>query len=40
MQKAGKRERVVQVGLPPGTPFDYGRFDLVVEDEPRLEAER
>jgi radical SAM protein with 4Fe4S-binding SPASM domain len=40
MQKAGKRERVVQVGLPPGTPFDYGRFDLVVEDDPRLEAER
>ena len=38
MQRAGKRERVVQVGLPPGAPFDYGHFELIIEDEPTLEA--
>jgi radical SAM protein with 4Fe4S-binding SPASM domain len=38
MQRAGKRERVVQVGLPPGAPFDYGHFELVVEAEPTPET--
>ena len=38
MQRAGKRERVAQVGLPPGAPFDYGHFELIIEDEPTLEA--
>jgi radical SAM protein with 4Fe4S-binding SPASM domain len=40
MQRNKKRERVVQVGLPPGAPFDYGHFELVVEDEPTPEATR
>jgi radical SAM protein with 4Fe4S-binding SPASM domain len=34
MQRVGKRERVVRVALAPGSPFDYGRFDLVLEDDP------
>lgn len=33
MKRAGKRERVVQVAAAPGEPFDFGRFELVVEDE-------
>ena len=32
MQRAGKRERLVQVERAPGTPFDEGRFELIVED--------
>ena len=32
MQRAGKRERLVQIERAPGTPFDQGRFDLIVED--------
>lgn len=32
MQRAGKRERLVQVERAPGLPFDQGRFELVVED--------
>ena len=32
MQRAGKRERLVQVERAPGAPFDHGRFELVVED--------
>lgn len=32
MQRAGKRERIVQTERAPGTPFDHGRFELVVED--------
>lgn len=32
MQRAGKRERIVQKERAPGTPFDRGRFELVVED--------
>jgi len=38
MQRSGKSERVAQVGLPPGSPFDYGHFELIIEDEPTLEA--
>jgi radical SAM protein with 4Fe4S-binding SPASM domain len=34
MQRAGKRERVTRVALAPGAPFDYGRFELVLEDDP------
>ena len=30
-EKRGLRERLVQVESAPGTPFDHGRFDLVVE---------
>lgn len=33
-QRIGKRERIVQVERAPGTPFDQGRFELVVEDLP------
>ena len=33
-QRAGKRERLVRVELPPGAPFDHGRFESVVEDLP------
>jgi radical SAM protein with 4Fe4S-binding SPASM domain len=36
MQKAGKRERLVRVEAPPGEPFDRGRFELVVEDDPQV----
>jgi radical SAM protein with 4Fe4S-binding SPASM domain len=32
MQRAGKRERFVQVERAPGVPFDQGRFELIVED--------
>jgi radical SAM protein with 4Fe4S-binding SPASM domain len=35
MQKAGKRERLVRVEAAPGEPFDHGRFELVVEDDPQ-----
>jgi radical SAM protein with 4Fe4S-binding SPASM domain len=31
-ERMGKRERLVPVELPPGTPFDHGRFDVIVED--------
>ena len=34
MQKQGKRERLVQVATAPGTPFDNGRFEIVVEEIP------
>ena len=33
-QKDGKRERIVAVEKAPGMPFDFGRFELVVEDDP------
>lgn len=33
-QRQGKRERLVQVERAPGTPFDNGRFEIVVEDVP------
>jgi radical SAM protein with 4Fe4S-binding SPASM domain len=32
MQRMGKRERLVQIERAPGTPFDQGRFELIVED--------
>jgi radical SAM protein with 4Fe4S-binding SPASM domain len=32
LARAGKRERLVQVALPPGAPFDHGRFETIVED--------
>src|SRR5262249_17797909 len=28
----GLRERIVRVEAPPGLPFDYGKFEIVVED--------
>ena len=31
MQRAGKRERLVQIAAAPGEPFDQGRFELIVE---------
>ena len=31
-ERMGKRERLVLVEQPPGTPFDHGRFDVIVED--------
>ena len=31
MQRRGLRERLVRVEAPPGTPFDHGRFEIVVE---------
>jgi radical SAM protein with 4Fe4S-binding SPASM domain len=38
--REGKRERIVRSQAAEGTPFDYGRFDLVVEDWPAAELER
>lgn len=35
MQRQGLRERVVRVAEAPGLPFDHGRFQLLVEPEPR-----
>jgi radical SAM protein with 4Fe4S-binding SPASM domain len=32
--RMGKRERLVPVERAPGAPFDFGRFDLVVEEWP------
>jgi len=32
--RAGKRERLVKVEQPPGEPFDHGRFEVIVEEEP------
>jgi radical SAM protein with 4Fe4S-binding SPASM domain len=32
MRRQGKRERLVQVEAPPGTPFDHGKFEIVVEE--------
>jgi radical SAM protein with 4Fe4S-binding SPASM domain len=37
MRRMGKRERVVAAAAAPGEPFDYGRFDLVLEDDPTIE---
>ncbi len=34
MQRAGKRERLVQIERAPGEPFDEGRFELVEEPLP------
>jgi len=33
MRAQGKRERLVQTRMASGTPFDYGHFEVVVEDE-------
>ncbi len=33
-ERMGKRERLVQVERAPGVPFDFGRFELVVEPIP------
>jgi radical SAM protein with 4Fe4S-binding SPASM domain len=32
MRRQGKRERLVQVEPAPGTPFDHGRFEIIVEE--------
>jgi radical SAM protein with 4Fe4S-binding SPASM domain len=32
MQRAGKRERLVQSQAAPGDPFDFGAFELIIED--------
>jgi radical SAM protein with 4Fe4S-binding SPASM domain len=32
LAKQGRRERVVQVAVAPGAPFDHGRFEIVEED--------
>ncbi len=32
LQAQGKRERLVKVEAAPGRPFDFGRFELVLED--------
>ena len=37
-EKQGLRERLVQVERAPGTPFDHGRFEVVVE--PKETAEK
>ena len=37
-QREGKRERIVVVDDAPGLPFDYGRFELILEDEPTRSA--
>jgi radical SAM protein with 4Fe4S-binding SPASM domain len=34
MAREGKRETVVRVSEAPGQPFDYGHFEIVVEDMP------
>ena len=33
-EREGKRERVVKVSEAPGLPFDYGHFELILEDLP------
>lgn len=38
--RSGKRERVVRVEAPAGTPFDHGRFELIEEVWPAAELER
>jgi hypothetical protein len=32
LSKQGLRERIAQVEQAPGTPFDHGRFELILED--------
>jgi radical SAM protein with 4Fe4S-binding SPASM domain len=34
LARTGQRERVVLVEQAPGTPFDHGRFELILEDVP------
>lgn len=38
LEKSGKRERVALAEMPPGVPFDNGRYDLIEEDIPAGEA--
>ncbi len=38
MQKAGKRERLVQRAAAPGDPFDHADFELILEDDPNQGA--
>jgi radical SAM protein with 4Fe4S-binding SPASM domain len=38
--REGKRERLVQTARADGKPFDYGRFDVVLEDWPDNELPR
>jgi radical SAM protein with 4Fe4S-binding SPASM domain len=38
--REGKRERIVRTQPAPGEPFDFGKFDIVVEDWPADELER
>ncbi|HEY4105704.1 MAG TPA: radical SAM protein [Polyangiaceae bacterium] len=40
MQRNGKRERLVQTAMASGSPFDYSHFEIVVEDDPHVEASR
>jgi radical SAM protein with 4Fe4S-binding SPASM domain len=39
LEAKGRRERVVRREQAPGLPFDYGRFELVEEDDPRQTSE-
>ncbi len=38
--REGKRERLVRTEAAPGTPFDHGRFDVVLEPFPESELSR
>ncbi len=38
--REGKRERLVRIEAAPGTPFDHGRFDVVLEPFPESELSR
>lgn len=38
MQRAGKRERLVQIAAAAGEPFDQGRFELIEEPLPAMDA--
>ncbi len=40
MERAGKRERVALVEAAPGQPFDFGRFEIVLEDVPATATPR
>lgn len=35
LAQAGQRERLVKVEAAPGRPFDFGRFEIVLEEVPR-----
>lgn len=38
LARRGKRERLVQVAVAPGQPFDNGRFEIIEEDRPLAES--
>ncbi len=40
MLREGKRERIVRVSAAEGRPFDYGRYELLVEDWPEHELKQ